>query len=366
MKTASVRRRGALDGMRAGAPLLMPNLALRLMALAAVAALGCFGTMTALGLPAATEGQRPRTTGRLTVESIELVAKTPLAGPPTGLAVGRTRVGVSLALEGVVILRRDDARIARRIGIDGASTSIHTDGRRFWVADLLHDRVLELDEVGSVLDEFRVGRLPGGIALTRSDVWVLGLEEPSITLADRWSRLPTVHMTFGAGELWPGAIASGTHGIWLATGHKTAVTLMDPDRYVARGTVELRGVDRLSATASGAWAARQGSGPELTRIDGSTLALHPVDLPGAADVTAIDAGPVLAVAVRGALLGLDPQTGELRARGEIDPDLELTHIAVDGDRVWAVDATHNQLLRFRIAHRGSSGREALGEPQTEP
>jgi hypothetical protein len=316
------------------------------IALVAVAALGCCGTVAALGV--SDEGTGPAAARHQSLGSIELVATVPLPGPPTGLAVGHTRVGVSLALEGVALFRRDDASLARRIRTDGAATSIETDGSRFWVADLFHDRVLKLDEAGSVLGKFRVGGLPGGIALTRSDVWVLGLEESSVTLADRRTQLPTVHLTFGRDELWPGAIAVGPHGVWLSTGHKTSVTLVDPDRYVTRGKVELRGVDRLAATSSGVWAARQGRDSELVHMDGSTLAAYPVDLPGEARVTAIDAGATLAVAVGGAVLVLDPRTGALRARIEIDPDRELSHVAADGDEIWALDAARNELLRFRV------------------
>ncbi len=285
---------------------------------------------------------------RPAVRSIELVAKVSLPGPPTGLAVGRTRVGVSLALEGIALFRRDDASLARRIRIDGAATSIETDGSNFWVADLFHDRVLKLDDTGSMRGEFRVGALPGGIALTRSDVWVLGLQEPSITLADRWTELPTVHLTFDRDELWPGAIATGPHGVWLATGHKTSLTLVDPDRHVTRGKIELWGVDRLAATTDGVWVGRQGPGAELAHVDGATLAVRPVDVPGRARVTAIDAESTLVVAVRGALLALDRETGALRARREIDPECELTHVAVAGSEIWAVDAARNELLRFRV------------------
>ncbi len=317
------------------------------IALVAVAALGCCGTVAALGASDAPEYSRPAAT-RPPLGSIELVAKVPLPGAPTGLAVGRTRVGVSVSLEGVALFRRADASLARHIHTNGAATSIETDGSRFWVADLFNDRVLKLDEAGSVLGEFRVGGLPGGIALTGSDAWVLGLQEPSITLADRWSELPTAHLTFARDDLWPGAIASGPHGVWLATGHKTSVTLVDPDRYVTRGKVELWGVNRLAATTDGVWAGRQGPGPELAYVDGATLSVRPVDLPGTASVTSIDAGSILAIAMRGAVLGLDPRTGAVRARAELDAECELTYIAVNGNDVWAVDATHNELLRFRV------------------
>lgn len=317
------------------------------IAFVAVAALGCCGTVAAFGGRDVFESSRSVATPS-PVGSIELVTTIPLPGPPTGLAVGRTRVGVSLALEGIALYRRDDASLARHIPIDGAATSIETDGSRFWFADLFHDRVLKLDEAGSVLGEFRVGGLPGGIALTRSDVWVLGLEEPSITLADRLTELPTVHLTFARDELWPGAIATGPHGVWLSTGHKTSLTLVDPDRHSTRGKIELWGVERLSATTDGVWAGRQGPAVELAHIDGATLAVRPVDVPGRVRVTAIDAGSSLAVAVRGALLSLDPRTGAIQARGTTDPDCELSHVEVDGDDLWAVDATHNELLRFRV------------------
>ena len=72
----------------------------------------------------------------------------------------------------------------------------------------------------------------------------------------------------------------------------------------------------------------------------------------------MDAGSILAVAVRGAMLALDPRSGALRARGTVAPGRELTHVVVDGDRIWAVDATRNELLRFRIRPL----KDALPEP----
>jgi hypothetical protein len=317
-------------------------------ALVAVAALGCFGTIAAFGTARTDNGVSTSAPQRAEMGSIELLATIPLPGPPTGLAVSRRRVGVSLSLAGVAFVPKDGTRIERRVRIDGIATSLETDGSRFWVADLLHARVLQLDESGSTLGTARVGGLPAGIALTGSDVWALGLEEPSITLADRWNQLPTMHLRFGKGELWPGAIASGPQGVWVATGHRTAVTLMDREGYVSLGRVELPGVSLLAATSAGLWVARYGRGPELARIDGSTLAVHPVDLPGERHVTAIDAGSALVVAVRGALSMLDVRTGAVRARCALAPEREITHIAVDGSSIWAVDATHDELLRFAL------------------
>ena len=226
--------------------------------LVAVAALGFASGVVGFGLrgssveapgDATVQGRRTVVTPRVPVRSIELVATVPLPGPPTGLAVGRTRVGVSMALDGLMLLRRDDAHLARRLRVDGIATSIVADGRGFWFADLMHDRAVRVAEDGSVAERFRVGGLPGGIVLTRSDVWVLGIEQPSITIADRRNGLPVVHLTFRAGDLWPGAIAYGPHGVWLVTGHKTAVTLMDPDLLVSRGRIPLRGARLLAATA---------------------------------------------------------------------------------------------------------------------
>jgi len=125
------------------------------------------------------------------------------------------------------------------------------------------------------------------------------------------------------------------------------VTLMDPDLLVSRGRIPLRGARLLAATPDGVWAARQGPGAELIRIEGTSLATHLVQLPRSL-ITAMDAGSILAVAVRGAILALDPRSGALRARGQVARGRELTHVVVDGDRIWAVDATRNELLRFRI------------------
>ena len=325
--------------------------------LLAVAALGFVGAL-AVGVRAgaleAVDSPRARPAP---VASIQLLSSIPLPGPPTGLAVGRTRVAVAVALAGVVLVRKTDSSVADRLSFDGAATTVAAGDNRFWVTDLFHDRVLELDEAGVVQRRIPVGGLPGGIALTRTDVWVLGLETPSITVSDRDGELPPLHLTFGAGELWPGAIAAGPHGVWVSTGHRTGVTLIDDDTPpLVRGRVALWGVERLVSTATGAWAARRGSGAELVRIDGTTLGLHPVDLPGRMAVTAMGAEDArLVVAVDGALLSLDATTGATRARTAVSSERELAQVAVDGRTVWAIDAAHHELLRFRIQRSSERG-----------
>ena len=318
------------------------------IALLAVAVVGCAGTVVGFGAGVAeVEGPALRGAQR-SVESIELVSATSLPGPPTGLAIGRRRVAVSLALEGVLLVRRDDARAAKRIPVDGAAVSIRAHGGRFWFADLFHDRVLELNEAGTVHHAFPVGPLPGGIAVSGSDVWVLGLEEPSITVEDRWHGLPSMRLLFAPDELWPGGIEAGTHGVWVVTGRLSEVTLFDSDLHVRLGTAQVTGVQLLAAAPTGAWAGRRGGGPELARIDGTTFDVEPVDLPGNTPVTALGSGTVLAVARRGTVLLLDPTTGAIRARGVIPPDREIVHIAVEGAELWAVDAAREELLRFRV------------------
>lgn len=320
------------------------------LALVAVAIVGCAGTVVGLGAgKTAVESPATPSARQQAVGSIELVTTIALPGPPTGLAVGHTRVAISVALKGVVLVQRGDARVVRRVTMDGAATAIEADGGRFWVIDLFRDRVLELDEAGTVQSAFRVGPLPGGIAIERSSVWVLSLEEPSITVADRRRELAPVRLLFGAGELWPGAIAAGPHGVWVATEHRHAVILLDPELYISRGRVAIDGVESLAATPNGVWVARRlGVTSELVRIDGSNLERHVVDLPGNGGVTALGAGSLLAVAVRGAILALDPVTGRIRARGVVADGRKLTHVAVDGDDIWAVDAKRNELLRFRV------------------
>jgi hypothetical protein len=323
------------------------------LALLTVAVLGCAGAVVGFGTGAG-EVQGSSVLGaQRSVRSIGLVSTTSLPGPPTGLAIGRRRVAVSVALEGVLLVRRDDGRTANRVPVDGAAVSIRAYGGRFWFADLFHDRVLELDEAGTVHHEFPVGPLPGGIAVSGSDVWVLGLEEPSITVEDRWHELPPLRMLLAPDELWPGGIEAGTHGVWVVTGRLSEVTLFDSDLQVQLGTARVSRVQVLAAAPTGAWVGRRGGGPELARIDGTTFDVELVDLPGNAPVTALGSGAVLAAARRGTVLLLDPTTGAIRARGVVPPDREIVHIAVDGNEVWAVDAAREELLRFRVQPDGN-------------
>lgn len=331
-----------------------------LLALLAVSALACAATVGTSRLVDARANSLPPSRAQAApVAGLELVSTLSLPGPPVGLAVGRARVAVSTALAGVVLVRRSDGRIAGRVGVDGAATSIAADGRRFWVVDLFRGRAMQLDEGGTLVDEFTVGDLPAGIALSRGGVWVLELADAQITVADRYRLLAPVRLQFEHDELWPGAIASGSDGIWLATGHRTSVILMDPEQFIVMGRAVVPGVSLLAATTGGVWAAGHGAGPELVRVDGATFATAPVDLPGTEAVTALAGGVSLAVATRGVINVLDPETGEVRARGHVEPTRELVQLAFDGGDLWALDAASEELLRFRVGSRASATPTAI-------
>ena len=240
-------------------------------------------------------------------------------------------------------------RIVARIPTGGAVIAALADGN-VWAVDVAEDRLLEIDSRhGRVERETRVDGLPIGAAATPGRLWVVAQEHGSVTVVDARSLTPVAVLRFAAAELVPAAIVAAGRGVWLITNWGREVSMIDPETLEVVAHVATPSIDALAASAGMIWARRLSEGPGgLVRIDPRRLLAHVVEPAEGAPITALVGGESLYVAVPGALLQLDPRTGETINRAPVSRRYRLTALAPVGRDLWAADDTSGALLRFRL------------------
>ena len=118
-------------------------------------------------------------------------------------------------------------------------------------------------------------------------------------------------LRFAAADLVPAAIVVAGRGVWLITNWGREVSMIDPETLEVVAHVATPSIDALAASAGLIWARRSPDGPAgLVRIDPRLLRANVVEPSGGAPITALVGGESLYVAVPGAVLQLDPRTGE--------------------------------------------------------
>ena len=273
----------------------------------------------------------------------------PLGVIPSAFVATPNELWATAGTEGVIRVDPHSGRIRARIDTGGAVIAALADGR-VWAVDVAGDRLLEIDRrLDRVKREVRVSGLPTGMAAAVGRLWVIGQEYASVTVVDARSFRLLAVLRFGPSELWPAGIVAGPRGVWLITGWRGEVSLIDPNTLEVVARVQTPHVDALAATGGSIWASRSGEGGAgLVRIDPWSLAAHVTELPGDEPATALSGGESLHVAIPGALLELDLRTGETVAHRWIARHYRLTALASVGHDLWAADEASGALLRFRL------------------
>lgn len=280
---------------------------------------------------------------------LEPAATIPLDVIPSAFVATPNELWATAGIEGVIRVDARTGRIRARIRTDGAVIAALADGG-VWAVDVAGDRLLELDRrQNRVQRELRVSGLPTGVAAAEGRLWVVGQEYATLTVVDALSLRSVAVLRFAPAELWPAGIVAGPRGIWLITGWRGEVSLIDPETLEVLARIETPHVDALAATAGSIWATLSADErPGLVRIDPWNLTAHVVELRADETVTALSGGASLHVAVPGALLELDPRTGEAIARTRISRRYRITALASVGRDLWAADEVSGALLRFRL------------------
>jgi hypothetical protein len=305
----------------------------------AVAGQVAFGHATPVGEPDGTVG----------AAVLDPVASIPLGVIPISIAATPEEVWVTAGGAGVI---RVDARtgvVVARIRTGGAVIAALAQ-RALWAVDVSNDLLVEIDRGQQrVARETAVDGLPTAVAAAAGRLWAVGQQRASVTVVDAYSLRRVGVLGFEPAELWPGAIVSGPRGIWLLTGWRGEVTLIDAKTLAVVARVPTPSVDALATAGGSVWASRVAeNGAGLVRIDPWSLAVIVVDLHEPDPVTALTGAASLYVAVPGALLELDAVTGETIARTRISRRYRITALASAGRELWAADETSGALLRFRL------------------
>jgi hypothetical protein len=281
---------------------------------------------------------------------LEPVATIPLDVIPSAFVATPGQLWATAGIEGVIRIDADTGRIRGRIHTDGAVIAALADGA-VWAVDVANDRLLELDRRQNRVErEVRVSGLPTGVAAAEGRLWVVGQEHASVTVVDARSLSSVAVLRFAPAELWPAGIVAGPRGIWLITGWRGEVSLIDPTTLEVVARVPTPHLDALAATAGAVWGSRAGDERAgLVRVDPWSLVADIVDLDDDQPVTALSGGDDLHVAVPGALLELDARTGETLTRVRISRRYRITALASVGRDLWAADEASGALLRFRLS-----------------
>ena len=104
-----------------------------------------------------------------------------------------------------------------------------------------------------VTRELRVGGSADGVAAAVGRLWVIGQEHATRTSLDARSLRLLAVLRFGPSELWPAVIVAGPRGVWLITGWRGEVSLIDPKTFEVVARVQTPHVDALAATAGSIW-----------------------------------------------------------------------------------------------------------------
>ena len=276
---------------------------------------------------------------------------------PTDLVATRNDVWATVGIGGVIRVDLRSGHIVARIPTGGAVIAALANGN-VWAVDVADDRLLEIDSRrGRVGRKLRVDGLPIAAAATPGRLWVIAQEHGSVTAVDTRSLRSSAVLRFAAADLVPAAIVVAGRGVWLITNWGREVSMIDPETLEVVAHVATPSIDALAASAGLIWARRSPDGPAgLVRIDPRLLRANVVEPSGDAPITALAGGESLYVAVPGAVLQLDPRTGETVMRKRVSRSYRLTALAPVGRDLWAADETSGSLLRFHLPPRDARRR----------
>ena len=321
-------------------------------------ALAVGAALVATGGVHLTLGRDARATTALSAPALlEPVTAIGLDVIPTDLVATRNDVWATVGIGGVIRVDLRSGHIVARIPTGGAVIAALANGN-VWAVDVADDRLLEIDSRrGRVGRKLRVDGLPIAAAATPGRLWVIAQEHGSVTAVDTRSLRSSAVLRFAAADLVPAAIVVARRGVWLITNWGREVSMIDPETLEVVAHVATPSIDALAASAGLIWARRSPDGPAgLVRIDPRLLRANVVEPSGGAPITAIVGGESLYVAVPGAVLQLDPRTGETVMRKRVSRSYRLTALAPVGRDLWAADETSGSLLRFRLPPRDARRR----------
>ena len=219
--------------------------------------------------------------------------RVPVGDAPLRIVDTPAGVWVSVINDGAVV-RIDPAteQVDQRVVLDPEGSEpegLAWDGESLWVVDQAGDRVVQLDEDGTVLGEQPAGQAPRLVAAGDSGVWVANYGGTSVTrIAD------------GAAETVPVVGCIGAQGVVEAAGH-VFVSCTMAHKVVVLDAESLEVVDEIADVTDADAVVTDGttvyvvgqSGPTVWAIDAATQEVTSVTRLGDTGATAENVGAAI-------------------------------------------------------------------------
>jgi class 3 adenylate cyclase len=258
-----------------------------------------------------------------------------------GLATGRGPAAVHAA-DGTAWVANVDAGTLTHMGTDGESTTVGqvssrpteltTAGGLLWVADRYSDKVTLLGAADGELQD-QLDLHASALDAGHGAVWATDdLRDVVLRLDPRdGSELQVIQLAEGSG---PSDVAASADDLWVAAGFTGQAVRLDPTSGDVGESVEIPGIERLSAAGDTLWAVSPAE-DTATRVDAATsrVAVRAAVCDSPVAVAAVpDEGGAWIVCSRERTLW------HLDHAGSVDLEVPLdgvpTDLALDGDRVW--------------------------------
>jgi streptogramin lyase len=290
-------------------------------------------------------------------------------GPPPSVAQVLSHTeAASVTFDGTVGWLADDhdgtvrrfaaatgAAIGRPLHLGGRPISVVSGFGRIWVADIVGNRVWEVNpKTGSVVGSpVPVAQGPVSLAAGDGGVWVASLVAGTVSLID-----PRTDQVVATGALPDGAVrlAVGPDGVWVS-GQTDSLTRVDPrpvDGALQWRTVDVgQGPFGVGVGDGSVWVANVKSG-SVSRVDPASMRVTATYTVGGAG-GGVPANPEM-VAVwhdrlwvadgqQGVVVALDPDTGQQTGMPVPVPGV-IRQLVLDGTTLWGTTANPGTVVRF--------------------
>jgi len=274
-----------------------------------------------------------------------VAGQVPVAGRPTGIAVGKDAVWITDSVNGT-LLRVDPGKelVVDRIDVGADPSGVCVGAGSVWIANSADGTVSQVNPVtDTVVATIPVGNGPTSVAYGAGEVWALNVVDATVTaISPSSGRTRTIplgqnptRLTFGLGAVW-------------VTSEETGVLLrLDPRTRTVVQAIEVgNGPVGVAAGDGALWVANT---PDRTvsRVDPASGAVSKIALSGRPVELALTGAQLWAAdTLDGAVSVID--AGARRLKRTLTIRQAPTALAASGDRVWAL------ALPSSASHRGGT------------
>lgn len=216
----------------------------------------------------------------------------------------------------------------------------------FWVPDMANNRVVLLSpETNQVIQEYKVGQNPVGIAIGFGSIWTSNFSDGTVTRLNIDGNIPSTTIAVGGVPL---LLASSDEAVWVTDRERGIVSRINPQTNSVESTIYLGGNPvGIVAGPSTVWVARTLSNKVALIDPEANRAVRSLDTTSYPLNMALTANDLWIVSpTTGLVQRFDTKTLEKVA--EIQVGGEPTGVAVDDQFAWVTRSTEKSLVRISV------------------